>query len=54
MVGRGGGVGALVVVQVTGEVDDAVGTEAEHLNELQAAIGDAVAEEVLVLLVGAC
>ncbi len=43
----------MVLVKVSCEVDNAVGTEAEHLDELETPLGDAVADEVLVLLVGA-
>ena len=40
-----------MVVKIASEVDDAVGTQPKHLNKLQSAIGDAVADEVLVMLV---
>lgn len=40
-------------MKVASEVDDAVGTEAEDGDEFQTPIGDAMANEVLVLLIRA-
>lgn len=51
LVRRGGGVRALVLVEVTSKVDDTVSAKTENRDELQAPIGNAVADEVLVLLV---